>query len=113
MPTKKTQTKKSVYAVIQLQGKQFKVTEGETITVDHLDQDAGTKVEVTDVLLVADGQEVKVGTPLVEKAKVTLEVVDQVKGDKIRVATYKAKSRSRKVRGHRSHLTQLIVKSIK
>lgn len=100
------------YAVIQLQGKQHKVTEGEILVVDKLPEAAGQKIKVTDVLLLNDGKKVTIGTPLVEKAFVSLEVVDQQKGKKIRVATYKSKSRYRRVKGHRQHQTVLKVTKI-
>lgn len=102
----------STYAVIQLAGKQYKVSEGETITVNKLETEAGKSLTVSDVLLVAGDKKATVGTPLVKGASVTLEVVAQQKGEKIRVATYKAKSRVRKVRGHRQHETVLKVTKI-
>lgn len=102
----------SKYAVIQLQGKQHQVSEGETIVVDSVPQEEGKKFDVTDVLLVVDGDKISVGQPTVEKAKVTLSVVAQGKGDKIRVAKYKSKSRYRKVKGHRQLLSTLKVEKI-
>ena len=99
-------------AIIQLAGKQYVVSEGETITVNRLDQPADATFEVGDVLLISTDKTTTVGTPLVEKAKVKLQVVAHEKGEKLRVATYKAKSRYRKVKGHRQHLTQLKVVSI-
>ena len=102
----------SKYAVIQLLGKQHKVTEGETIVVDSVSQEPGKKFDVTDVLLVVDGDKVSVGQPTVEKAKVTLSVVAQGKGEKIRVAKYKSKSRYRKVKGHRQLQSTIKVEKI-
>lgn len=102
----------SKYAVIQLLGKQHKVTEGETIVVDSVNQEPGKKFDITDVLLVVDGDKVSVGQPTVEKAKVTLSVVAQGKGEKIRVAKFKAKSRYRKVKGHRQLQSTLKVEKI-
>ncbi|NCN45106.1 MAG: 50S ribosomal protein L21 [Candidatus Pacebacteria bacterium CG10_big_fil_rev_8_21_14_0_10_36_11] len=102
----------SKYAVIQLLGKQFQVEEGQTLIVDSLDQEIDKKFDVTDVLLVADGDKISVGQPTVEKAKVTMSVVAQGKGEKIRVLKYKSKSRYRKVHGHRQHQTTLKVEKI-
>ncbi|MFZ5437787.1 MAG: 50S ribosomal protein L21 [Patescibacteria group bacterium] len=102
----------SKYAVIQLLGKQHQVTEGETIVVDSVPQEEGQKFDVTDVLLVVDGDKISVGQPTVEKAKVTLSVVAQGKGDKIRVAKYKSKSRYRKTMGHRQLQSTLKVEKI-
>jgi len=100
------------YAVIQLLGKQHRVTEGDEIVVDRVDHDEKKKFDVTDVLLVGDGAKVTVGQPLVEKAKVTLLVQKHDRADKIRVATYKAKSRYRKVKGHRQPQSTLTVEKI-
>jgi large subunit ribosomal protein L21 len=89
------------YAIIQLQGKQFQVSEGDQITVDRLDKVEGDKFTVSDVLLVVDGDKRKIGQPIVKAAKVECELISNDKGKKIRVAKYKAKSRYRKVQGHR------------
>lgn len=102
----------SQYAVIQLLGKQYKVATGDELVVDRVPEEAKKKLEVTDVLLVADGDKITVGQPLVAKAKVTLSVVSHDKGDKIRVAKYKAKSRYRKVKGHRQAQSTLKVEKI-
>ena len=106
-------SKTNQYAIIQLLGKQFKVSLGETFVVDRLDQEVGQTFDVKDVLLVAEGDDVKIGAPTVDKAVVTLKVVEHGKGDKIRVATYKAKSKSRKVRGHRQYQSTVEVVKIK
>ena len=89
------------YAIIQLQGKQFQVSEGDQITVDRLDKAEGEKLTVTDVLLIVDGDKRKIGQPIVKGAQLECEVLSNNKGEKIRVAKYKAKSRYRKVQGHR------------
>lgn len=102
----------SQFAVIQLLGKQHKVAVGDTLVVDRLPQEVGKKFDVTDVLMIGDGAQVTVGQPLVEKATVTLSVQEQGRGEKIRVATYKAKSRSRKVRGHRQLQSTVKVEKI-
>ncbi|HNV45278.1 MAG TPA: 50S ribosomal protein L21 [Candidatus Woesebacteria bacterium] len=89
------------YAIIQLQGKQFQVSEGDEIIVDRLDQAEGDQFTVNDVLLVVDGDKRKIGQPIVKGAEVKCELISNDKGKKIRVAKYKAKSRYRKVQGHR------------
>lgn len=97
------------YAVIRLQGKQYKVSEGEEILVDRL----GSKKPEADVLLVVDDGKVKVGKPKVIGSKVNLKVVDQEeKGEKIRVFKYKAKSRYRRKMGFRPVYTRLLVEKI-
>jgi large subunit ribosomal protein L21 len=100
------------YCVIQLAGKQYTAEEGTVLTVNKLDLDEGANLDVTDVLLYADGKQQLIGTPLVKDAKVTLKSLKNLRGDKIRVATYKAKSRYRRVKGHRQELTQLEVVKI-
>lgn len=99
-------------AIIQLGGKQYLVAEGETFAVNRLDQEADATFEVADVLLVTKGDTTTVGTPMVSKAVVKLQVLAHERGEKIRVATYKAKSRYRRVKGHRQELTQVKVVSI-
>lgn len=101
----------SKYAVIQLQGKQYQVSEGEEFAVDRLDQESG-KFEVSDVLLLVEGEKRQIGQPLLKNVKVSCEIVEQIKGEKIRVAKYKAKSRYRKVQGHRQLQSLIKVVSI-
>lgn len=102
------------YAVIQIAGKQFKVSEGDTITTDRIaDKEVGNKFKVNDVLLVVNEKSSSIGTPTVTGAEVTLEVVEHAKGDKVKVLKYKAKSRYRKAMGHRQLQTYLKVVKIK
>jgi len=101
------------YAVTALQGHQYKVSEGDVITVDLMDQEAGSEINLDQVLLVVDDDKVLIGEPLVEKAKVVAQVVGHKRGDKIRVATFKAKSRYRRVKGFRAEQTDLKIVSIK
>ena len=100
------------YAVIQLVGKQYTVTEGEQLKVANVNLKKGETLTINDVLLLVDGDKRQIGTPLVKGASVSLEVVDNKKDKKIRVATYRAKSRSRKVKGHRSAISLLNVVKI-
>lgn len=100
------------YAIIQIVGKQYRVVEGEKITIDSFEIEPGKNVVISDVLLVKKGDDVLVGQPLVAGATVTLKGIAHVKGEKIRVATYKAKSRTRKVHGHRQHQTELTIEKI-
>lgn len=101
------------YAVISLGGKQHVVTEGEQLEVNKLAVAENDTLKIEDVLLVVDGEKRSIGTPLVAGAVVTVKAVSHLKGEKIRVATYKAKSRQHKVRGHRQLLTMVEVVSIK
>ena len=98
-------------AVIQTGGKQYVVAEGETLAVELL-KDADKTVSF-DTLLVIDGDTVSVGAPLVDKVKVTADVVEADKqADKVTSIRYKAKKRVRTVRGHRQHQTILKITKI-
>lgn len=101
------------YAIVQIQGKQYTVKENDEIVVDRLDSDPTKEITFSEVLLIKDEKKVTIGTPTVPKATVVAEVKDHVKGEKIRVAIYKSKSRYRKVKGHRSLQTKLVIKKIK
>ena len=101
------------YAIIQLAGKQYRVEEGQTLTVNRLVAEPEKPLTITDVLLTSDNGNVSVGTPRVDGAEVTLKVKSHQAGPKLRVALYKAKSRYRKVRGHRQAETTVEVASIK
>jgi large subunit ribosomal protein L21 len=96
-------------AVITTGGKQYLVSEGETLDIDLL-QDAGQKADF-EALLVIDGDKVSVGTPLVKETKVTAEVVD-IKADKVVAIRYKPKKRVRKTRGSRQRHTRIKITKI-
>jgi len=97
------------YAVIRIQGSQYRVSEGDEILVDKL----GTDSPQADVLLVVDGDKMNLGRPLSEKAKVGLKVLKEVeKGKKVKVSKYRAKSRYRKTIGFRPKYTRLLVEKI-
>lgn len=99
-------------AVIKVGGKQFIVSEKETLLVDLLPQ--GTKELKLDALMLIDGDKVEVGTPFAKGVKVSAKVVDElVKGEKIRVIRYKAKKRVHKENGHRQKYTKIEITSIK
>lgn len=102
-----------MYAVIATGGKQYKVTEGQTLKVEKLEKEAGSTLDL-EVLLVADadGKDVKVGTPEVTGAKVTATVVEHGRAAKIRVVKYKPKSRYTRVNGHRQPFTKLTIEKI-
>jgi len=104
--------KKEKFAVIKLGGAQLKVVEGKEYEVNKLDGKKDDKIEISEVLLLANGDDVKIGTPYVEGSKVTLEITSQKKDKKVDVFKYKAKSRYRKSAGHRSLITKVLVKKI-
>ena len=99
-------------AVVKISGKQYIVSEKESLLVDLLPE--GTKELALDALLVIDGSTTKVGTPTVKGAVVKAKVVEaEVKGDKIRVIRYKAKKRVHKENGHRQKYSKIQIVSIK
>ena len=100
------------YAIIEDGGKQYKAVEGSTIDVDHFDSELGEQIDIARVLLIADGDQVTIGTPLIEGAKVQATVVEQVKGPKLVVFKYKPKKRIRVKTGHRQKYTRVMIDSI-
>jgi len=111
-PLKYKQSK--MYAIVEIQGQQFKAEQGKKLFVHHIkDVEAGKTVEFEKVLLVdADGA-VKVGAPTVDGAKVVCEVVNPlVKGDKVIVFKMKRRKDSRSRNGHREQFTELVIKSV-
>ncbi len=97
------------FAVIRITGKQYRVVEGQEILVDKMND---LKV-VPEVLLIADGDKVEVGTPVLTKAKVTVKVLAELeKGEKIDIFKYKAKSRERRHVGFRAQYTRLLIEKI-
>jgi len=101
-------------AVIQFQGHQFLVKPGDKIQVDKLPVEEGKKIEIKEVLLVADEKgKVKIGTPVLKKTVVEGKVVAQKKGKKIKILRFRAKSRYRKRKGFRPELTEIEITAIK
>ena len=103
-----------MYAIVEINGQQFKVEQGKKLFVNHInDAEAGNTDEIDKVLLVDNAGTVTVGAPNVEGAKVVAEVVNPlVKGDKVIVFKMKRRKDYRKKNGHRSQFTQLEIKSI-
>lgn len=101
-----------MYAVIKTGGKQYKVAEGDVLRVEKLNAEVNETVEITDVLLVANGEDVKVGTPLIEGAKVAVEILNQGKGEKVINFKYKPKTGNHRKKGHRQLFTEIKITSI-
>jgi len=110
--TEKKVTVKDKFAVIELAGAQFKVREGEQYEVNKLSGNKGDKIEIENVLMISEGDDIKIGKPYVEGSKVVLEITSQKKGQKVKVFKYKAKSRYRRSYGHRPLITRVLVKKI-
>ncbi len=99
------------FAVIKTGGKQYLVKEGESLVVELLSKNAGDKVEF-EAMLVAAGDDIKVGKPIVKGAKVSASVIEEGKGDKVRVVKYHRKARYKKTYGHRQPYTKLKIEKI-
>jgi large subunit ribosomal protein L21 len=101
-----------VYAIVATGGKQYRVERGQRLEVERLEAEPGSQIDLSDVLLVADGEQVTVGQPTVPGARVVAEVLGEHKGKKIIVFKYKAKVRYRRKTGHRQKLSRLLVRDI-
>ncbi len=102
-----------MYAVIATGGKQYKVSKGETLRVEKLDGDEGATVKLDKVLMVADGDKVSVGTPMLDKASVTAKIKAQGRGDKVEIIKFRRRKHSRRQMGHRQSYTEIEVTDIK
>jgi len=101
-----------MYAIIETGGKQYKVQEGLVFSVEKLEADAGSEVVLDKVLAVGSGADMNFGQPYVQSAKVTVEVVEHGRGEKIIVFKKRRRKDSRKTQGHRQDFTKLKVKTI-
>ncbi|MCD4690802.1 50S ribosomal protein L21 [bacterium] len=100
------------YAIVKSGGFQFKVSEGETIRVPRLRSEVGVSVELSEVLAVKHGDDIAVGTPLVENASVSAEIVGHGRGRKILVYKKKRRKGYQITKGHRQDYTELRIRSI-
>ncbi len=101
-----------MYAVIVTGGKQYKVAEGEYLKIEKLEEATGNSITFDRVLLVGNGDDVKIGAPVVEGAKVTAEVVAQGRHDKIRIIKFRRRKHSMKRQGHRQWFTEVKITGI-
>jgi large subunit ribosomal protein L21 len=101
-----------VYAIVKTGGKQYRVSKGDTIYVERLETAVGQQVKLEEVLLVADGDTLRVGAPKVAQAAVLGTVVEQDRDAKIRVFKFKKRKHYRRTRGHRQSYTALKIDSI-
>ena len=101
-----------MYAVIETGGKQYRVNEGDVIRVEKLEGDVGSKIDFDRVLLVGEGEQVKVGTPVVDGASVSGTVVEQDRHRKIIVFKMKRRKNYRRKQGHRQDFTGVRIEKI-
>lgn len=101
-----------MFAVIKTGGKQYRVAEGDVITVEKLEGEPGGAVTLDHVLMLADGGAITVGSPLVAGARVTAELLDTAKGEKVKVFKKRRRSTYRRKRGHRQLETTLRITGV-
>lgn len=101
-----------MYAVVSTGGKQLKVAAGDLVTVEKIDAEPGTELDL-DVLFLNNGDEVVVDKDALENAKVTVEVVEHFKGDKVMIFKFKKRKGYKRTQGHRQNLTRVLVKEVR
>ena len=102
-----------MYAIIRSGGKQYRAEVGSTIDVDRLPQNVGESIEISDVLLLANEVDTRVGQPIVDGASVSATIVEQFRGKKIIVYKYRQRTNYRRKQGHRQYYTRLRIDDIK
>jgi large subunit ribosomal protein L21 len=101
-----------MYAVIVTGGKQYRVAEGDTVKVEKLPVDVGAEVNFDQVLMIANGDDVTVGTPTIAAAKVVGEVMAQGRLPKVRIIKFRRRKHYRKQQGHRQYFTQIKITKV-
>ena len=101
-----------MYAVIKTGGKQYKVTVGEKLKVEQIPAELDSQIELNEVLMIADGENVKVGAPTVAGAKVVAKVIAHGRGEKIRIFKMRRRKHYQKRQGHRQNFTRIEILSI-
>jgi large subunit ribosomal protein L21 len=102
-----------MYAVIETGGKQYRVTEGQRIKVEKLAADEGANIDLDKVLMVANGDDIKVGAPYVSGGKVTATIKAHGRGKKVMIIKFRRRKHSRKTQGHRQSYTEIEITGIK
>ena len=101
-----------MYAVIKTGGKQYKVEQGQKIRVEKIDAESGASVELDKVLMIADGENVTIGTPYVDGGKVTATITEHGRGKKVRIIKFRRRKHHKKTQGHRQAYTELEITGI-
>ena len=100
------------YAVVQSGGKQYRVQEGQKLKLETIDGEIGAKVSIDSVLVVGNGEQIVLGSPMVERAKVEVEILSHGRHDKVNIIKFKRRKHHLKRAGHRQNFTQVKVLSI-
>jgi large subunit ribosomal protein L21 len=101
-----------MYVVFQTGGKQYRANKGGIVRVEKLDADEGATVDLDNVLMIADGDDVKIGTPFIKGVKVTATVKAHGRGDKIRIIKHRRRKHYHKEQGHRQYYTDIEITDI-
>ncbi len=101
-----------MYAVFKTGGKQYRASTGDVIKIEKIEAEKGATVELDQVLMVGEGEDVKIGTPYLEGGKVTATVIDQGRRDKIKIIKFKRRKNYRRQMGHRQYFTQIEITGI-
>jgi large subunit ribosomal protein L21 len=101
-----------MYVIVDIAGQQFKVEKDQKIFVNHLEGEAGSKVDFDQVLLVDDDGKVEVGMPVIKNMVVSASILEHLQGDKVKIFKKKRRKGYQKMNGHRQSLTQILIESI-
>lgn len=101
-----------MYAVIKAGGKQYRVAAGEKLKIESIAADIGSEITLSEVLMIADGDKVSLGAPLISSAKVTAKVLSHGRGEKIRIFKMRRRKHYRKTQGHRQNYTEIQIQAI-
>jgi large subunit ribosomal protein L21 len=101
-----------MYAVIKTGGKQYKVAQGDILKVERLRADEGAKIDLTEVLMIADGDNVTIGKPCIAGASVSAQVKSQGRGPKVKIIKFKRRKHYQRQAGHRQAYTELAITGI-
>lgn len=101
-----------MYAVITSGGKQFRVQEGQTLKLEKLTADVGSTIDFNEILMVANGDDIKIGAPFVKGSKVTAEIVSHGRHKKIHIVKFRRRKHHMKQMGHRQHFTEVKITQI-
>ena len=101
-----------MFAVVKTGGKQYRVSEGDRLRVETLDADAGASVQLDNILMIGEGDSVKVGSPTVSNASVTAKIIDHGRADKVKIIKFRRRKHHMKRMGHRQNYTELEITGI-
>lgn len=101
-----------MYAVIETGGKQYRVAEGDKVRVEKLDAEAGTSIDISKVLMIADGDQIRLGKPFIDGTMVTAEVTAHGRNEKVKIIKFRRRKHHMKRQGHRQWFTELKITGI-